>query len=73
VATAIRQFYEVSTVSRALNAVAAVGFPWDELNLITHQERVDMLEAMSGWAAGLVTAQGVSPILVIVPVATALF
>jgi hypothetical protein len=71
-ATAIRLFYEASTVSRALNAVAAVGIPWDELNLITHQERLDILEAMSGWAPRLVTVKGVGPILVIGPVAAAL-
>jgi hypothetical protein len=69
---AIRLFYEASTASRALNAIAAVGFPLGELNLITHQKRVDTPEAMSGWVPRLVTVPGVGPILVIGPLAAAL-
>jgi hypothetical protein len=70
--TAIRLFYEASTASRALNTIAAVGFPLGELNLITHQKRVDTTEAMSGWVPRLVTVPGVGPILVIGPLAAAL-
>ena len=70
--TAIRLFYEASTASRALNAIAAVGFPRGELNLITHQKRVDTPEAMSGWVPRLVTVPWVGPILVIGPLAAAL-
>jgi hypothetical protein len=48
--TAIRLSYEASTAIRALNAIAAVEFPRGELNLITHQKRVDTPEARIVWA-----------------------
>jgi hypothetical protein len=69
--TTIRLFYEASTANRALDAVAA-GFPRDELNLITHQECVDIPDAMSALAPRLVTVAGVSPIFVIGLVAAVL-
>jgi hypothetical protein len=70
--TVIRLFDEPSTAYRALDGLAAEGFPRGELNLIAHQERVDTSEAMSGWAPRLVAVPGVGPILAIGPVAAAL-
>jgi hypothetical protein len=70
--TVIRLFDDASTARRALDALADKGFPRDELNLITHQERVDTPEAMSGWAPHIVAVPGVGPILAVGPVAAAL-
>jgi hypothetical protein len=70
--TIIRLFKEASTAHRALDALAAAGFPRDELNLIAHQERVDTLEAMSSWAPRVVAVPGVGAMLVIGSVAAAL-
>lgn len=70
--TVIRLFDNASTARQALDALADEGFPRDELNLITHQERVGTPEAMSGWAPRVVAVPGVGPILAIGPVAAAL-
>lgn len=70
--TVIRLFDDASTARRALDALADEGFPRDELNLITHRERVDTPEAMSGWAPHIVAVPGVGPILAVGPVAAAL-
>lgn len=70
--TVIRIFEGASEARQALDALAGEGFPRDELNLVTHQERVGTPEAMSGWAPRMVAVPGVGPILVIGPVASAL-
>ena len=70
--TVIRLFDEPSTAHRALDVLAAEGFPRDEINLIAHQERAATPEAMSGWGPRIVAVPGVGPILAIGPVAAAL-
>jgi hypothetical protein len=70
--TVIRLFDEVSTAYQALDALAAQGFPRDELNLIANHERVDAPEVMAGWAPRLVAVPGVGPLLAIGLVAAAL-
>jgi hypothetical protein len=70
--TVVRLVDELSTAHRALDVLAAEGFPRGEINLIFHQERVDTSEAMSGWAPRMVAVPGVGPILAIGPVAAAL-
>jgi hypothetical protein len=70
--TVIRLFDEPSTAHGALDILAAEGFPRGEINLIAHQERLDIPEAISGWAPRIVAVPGVGPILAIGPVAAAL-
>jgi hypothetical protein len=70
--TVIRLFDEASTAGRALEALAAAGFPRDKLNLIAHHERVETPETLSGWASRLIAVPGVGPMLAIGPVAAAL-
>jgi hypothetical protein len=70
--TIIRLFDEVSTAHRALEALAAAGFPRDGLNLMAHQEHIDAPEAMTGWAPRVVAVPGVGAILAIGPVGAAL-
>ncbi|HSF30604.1 MAG TPA: hypothetical protein VLK82_09065 [Candidatus Tectomicrobia bacterium] len=70
--TIIRLFDEASTAHRALEALAAEGFPRDGLNLMAHQEHIDTSGAMAGWAPRLVAVPGVGAILAIGPVGAAL-
>lgn len=70
--TVVQLFEDASMARRALDTLADEGFPRDELNLITHQERVGTPEVMSGWAPRIVAVPGVGPILAIGPVAAAL-
>jgi hypothetical protein len=70
--TVIRLFDEASTAHRALEALAAEGFPRDELNLIAHQEHVDTSEAMAGWVSRVVAVPGIGPLLAMGPIAAAL-
>ena len=70
--TVIRLFDKTSTACRALDALAAQGFPRDELSLIADRERVDAPEAMSDWGPRLVSVPGVGAMLAIGPVAAAL-
>jgi hypothetical protein len=68
----IRLFDAVSTAHRALEAFAAEGFPRDGLNLMVHQEHIDIPEAMAGWAPRVIAVPGVGAILAIGPVGAAL-
>jgi hypothetical protein len=70
--TIIRLFDQAPTAHRALEALAAEGFPRDGLNLMAHQEHVDTPEAMAGWAPRVVAVPGVGAILAIGPVGAAL-
>jgi hypothetical protein len=70
--TIIRLFDEVPTAHRALEALAAEGFPRDGLNLMAHQEQIATPEAMVGWAPRVIAVPGVGAILAIGPVGAAL-
>jgi hypothetical protein len=70
--TVIRLFEEASIAHRALDALAAEGFPRDELNLIAHQEHVDTPEAIAGWVSHVVAVPGIGPLVAIGPIAAAL-
>jgi hypothetical protein len=72
VTTSIRLFDEASAAYRALEALAAEGFPRDGLNLMAHQEHIDTPEGMAGWAARVVAVPGVGAILAIGPIGAAL-
>jgi hypothetical protein len=70
--TIIRLFEEAATAYRALEALAAQGFPRDGLNLMAHQEHIETPEAMAGWAPRVIAVPGVGAILAIGPVGAAL-
>jgi hypothetical protein len=70
--TIIRLFDEASPAQRALEALAAEGFPRDRLNLMAHQEHIDTPEGMAGWTPRVVAVPGVGAILAIGPIGAAL-